>query len=119
MLSTSSEGASVITLQFNFSLNIDVAEQDVQEAINAAQNYLPAQLPMPPIYNKVNPADAPILTLALTSDSMPLRRSRTTPTRASRRRSPSCPGSAPSRSAAGRSPRSGSRSTRRSWPPTA
>jgi multidrug efflux pump len=72
MLSTSSAGASVITLQFNLSLNIDIAEQDVQEAINAAQNYLPAQLPMPPVYSKVNPADAPILTLALTSDSMPL-----------------------------------------------
>ncbi len=72
MLSSSSAGASVITLQFNLSLNIDIAEQDVQEAINAAQNYLPAQLPMPPVYSKVNPADAPILTLALTSDSMPL-----------------------------------------------
>ena len=72
MLSTSADGASVITLQFNLSLNIDVAEQDVQEAINAAQNFLPSQLPMPPVYNKVNPADAPILTLALTSDSMPL-----------------------------------------------
>jgi multidrug efflux pump len=72
MLSTSSVGASVITLQFNLSLNIDVAEEDVQEAINAAQNYLPSGLPMPPVYSKVNPADAPILTLALTSDSMPL-----------------------------------------------
>ncbi|MGA2839287.1 MAG: multidrug efflux RND transporter permease subunit [Steroidobacteraceae bacterium] len=72
MLSTSSAGASVITLQFNLSLNIDVAEEDVQEAINAAQNYLPTGLPVPPIYSKVNPADAPILTLALTSDSMPL-----------------------------------------------
>jgi multidrug efflux pump len=72
MLSSSSDGASVITLQFNLSLNIDVAEQDVQAAINAAQSYLPSQLPMPPVYNKVNPADAPILTLALTSDSMPL-----------------------------------------------
>jgi multidrug efflux pump len=72
MLSSSADGASVITLQFNLSLNIDVAEQDVQAAINAAQNYLPSQLPMPPVYNKVNPADAPILTLALTSDSMPL-----------------------------------------------
>jgi multidrug efflux pump len=72
MLSTSSEGVSVITLQFVLSLNIDVAEQDVQEAINAAQNYLPSQLPQPPVYNKVNPADAPILTLALTSDSIPL-----------------------------------------------
>jgi len=72
MLSTSSAGASVITLQFNLNLSIDVAEEDVQEAINAAQSYLPAQLPMPPVYSKVNPADAPILTLALTSDSMPL-----------------------------------------------
>ena len=72
MLSSSSDGASVITLQFNLSLNIDVAEQDVQAAINAAQNYLPTQLPMPPVYNKVNPANAPILTLALTSESMPL-----------------------------------------------
>jgi multidrug efflux pump len=72
MLSTSSAGASVITLQFNLSLSIDVAEEDVQEAINAAQTYLPSQLPMPPVYSKVNPADAPILTLALTSDSMPL-----------------------------------------------
>jgi multidrug efflux pump len=72
MLSSSSEGASVITLQFNLSLNIDIAVQDVQEAINAAQNYLPAGLPMPPVYSKVNPADAPILTLALTSPSMPL-----------------------------------------------
>jgi multidrug efflux pump len=72
MLSTSSEGVSVITLQFVLSLNIDIAEQDVQEAINAAQNFLPSQLPMPPVYNKVNPADAPILTLALTSDSIPL-----------------------------------------------
>jgi multidrug efflux pump len=72
MLSTSSAGASVITLQFNLSLNIDVAEEDVQEAINAAQSYLPSQLPMPPVYSKVNPADAPILTLALTSESMPL-----------------------------------------------
>ena len=72
MLSSSSDGASVITLQFNLSLDIDVAEQDVQEAINAAQNYLPTGLPMPPVYNKVNPADAPILTLALTSDTMAL-----------------------------------------------
>jgi multidrug efflux pump len=72
MTSSSSATASVITLQFDLSMDLDVAEQDVQEAINAAQNYLPAQLPMPPIYSKVNPADAPILTLALTSDSMPL-----------------------------------------------
>jgi len=72
MLSTSSQGASVITLQFALSLNIDVAEQEVQEAINAAQTYLPTDLPMPPIYSKTNPADAPIMTLALTSNSMAL-----------------------------------------------
>ena len=72
MLSTSSQGASVITLQFVLSLNIDVAEQEVQAAINAAQTYLPNDLPMPPIYSKTNPADAPILTLALTSKTMPL-----------------------------------------------
>ncbi len=72
MLSTSSQGASVITLQFVLSLNIDVAEQEVQAAINAAQTFLPADLPLPPIYSKTNPADAPILTLALTSSSMAL-----------------------------------------------
>ena len=59
----------MITLQFVLSLDIDVAEQEVQAAINAAQNYLPANLPMPPVYTKTNPADAPILTLALTSQS--------------------------------------------------
>ena len=72
MTSTSSDGASVITLQFTLDLNIDVAEQQVQASINAAGTYLPRDLPNPPIYSKVNPADAPILTLALTSDSLPL-----------------------------------------------
>jgi multidrug efflux pump len=72
MTSNSAFGASVITLQFNLDENIDVAEQEVQAAINAAQLFLPNDLPAPPIYSKVNPADAPILTLALTSDSMPL-----------------------------------------------
>ena len=72
MTSISSDGASVITLQFLLSLNIDVAEQEVQAAINAAQTYLPADLPTPPIYSKTNPADTPILTLALTSPSLPL-----------------------------------------------
>ena len=72
MLSTSSQGASIITLQFVLSLNIDVAEQEVQAAINAAQTFLPADLPLPPIYSKTNPADAPIMTLALTSKSMAL-----------------------------------------------
>ena len=72
MTSISSEGASVITLQFLLSLNIDVAEQEVQAAINAAQTYLPSDLPTPPIYSKTNPADTPILTLALTSPSLAL-----------------------------------------------
>jgi multidrug efflux pump len=73
MTSTSSDGCSVITLEFNLSLNIDVAEQEVQQSINASGTYLPADLPTPPIYAKVNPADTPILTLALASDAMPLR----------------------------------------------
>jgi len=72
MSSTSSAGASVITLQFSINLALDAAEQQVQAAINAAGNLLPADLPAPPIYAKVNPADAPILTLALTSKTMPL-----------------------------------------------
>ncbi len=74
MTSTSSGGGSVITLQFNLSESIDVAQQDVQAAINAATSYLPKDLPNPPIYSKVNPADAPILTLALTSNGLPLTR---------------------------------------------
>jgi multidrug efflux pump len=72
MMSTSSSGSSLITLQFVLDLNIDVAEQEVQAAINAAGTYLPRDLPNPPIYSKINPADAPILTLALTSDTIPL-----------------------------------------------
>src|SRR6202046_3055588 len=72
MSSRSSAGASVLTLQFDLSLNIDIAEQEVQAAINAAGNLLPSTLPAPPIYAKVNPADAPILTLALTSKTLPL-----------------------------------------------
>ena len=74
MTSTSSFGSSIITLQFNLDQNIDVAEQQVQAAINAATTYLPRDLPNPPVYNKVNPADSPILTLGLTSDSLPLSR---------------------------------------------
>ena len=70
MTSTSSFGSSVITLQFALDLNIDVAEQEVQAAINAAATFLPADLPNPPIYSKTNPADAPILTLALTSSDV-------------------------------------------------
>ncbi|MBB6593356.1 MdtB/MuxB family multidrug efflux RND transporter permease subunit [Ralstonia solanacearum] len=72
MTSSSSGGASVITLQFDLSLSLDIAEQEVQAAINAAGNLLPTDLPMPPIYSKVNPADAPILTLAITSKTLPL-----------------------------------------------
>jgi len=72
MLSTSSFGSSVITLQFALELSLDVAEQEVQAAINAAATYLPRDLPNPPIYSKTNPADAPILTLALSSDTLPL-----------------------------------------------
>ncbi len=72
MTSTSSLGSSIITLQFNLDQNIDVEEQQVQAAINAGTTYLPQDLPNPPIYSKVNPADSPILTLAMTSDTLPL-----------------------------------------------
>jgi len=72
MSSSSSGGSSVITLQFDLNLNIDVAEQQVQAAVNAAGTYLPRDLPNPPIYSKINPADSPILTLALTSKTLPL-----------------------------------------------
>ncbi len=72
MTSTSSYGGSLVTLQFELTENIDVAEQEVQAAINAAATYLPPDLPNPPVYSKVNPADTPILTLALTSDTLPL-----------------------------------------------
>ena len=72
MSSTSSGGASVITLQFSLELSLDVAEQEVQAAINAASNLLPTDLPVPPIYNKVNPADTPIMTLAVMSKTLPL-----------------------------------------------
>jgi len=71
MSSQSSAGASVITLQFSLDLSLDIAEQEVQAAINAAGNLLPTGLPAPPIYAKVNPADAPILTLAVTSATLP------------------------------------------------
>ena len=72
MTSTSSGGSSVIVLQFVLSLNIDIAEEEVQSSINASQSFLPSNLPSPPVYSKTNPADAPVLTLAITSDSMPL-----------------------------------------------
>ena len=72
MSSSSSGGAAVITLQFTLNMSLDIAEQTVQAAINAAASFLPSDLPGPPIYNKVNPADAPILTLAVSSDTLPL-----------------------------------------------
>src|SRR5271168_1237233 len=72
MTSSSSEGSSIITLQFTLDLNIDVAEQEVQAAMSAAGTYLPTNLPNPPIYSKTNPADTPVITLALTSKTMPL-----------------------------------------------
>jgi multidrug efflux pump len=72
MTSTSAGGVSVIVLQFNLSLGLDIAEEEVQSAINAGQSLMPADLPVPPVYNKTNPADAPVLTLAITSDTIPL-----------------------------------------------
>ncbi|MGH9763194.1 MAG: efflux RND transporter permease subunit, partial [Blastocatellia bacterium] len=74
MTSTSSMGCSLIVLQFALNLNIDIAEQEVQASINAGSTFLPRDLPNPPVYNKTNPADAPILTLALTSTTLPLSR---------------------------------------------
>jgi multidrug efflux pump len=72
MTSTSAGGVSVIVLQFNLALSIDVAEEEVQSAINGGQSFLPSDLPAPPVYNKTNPADAPVLTMAITSDTIPL-----------------------------------------------
>jgi multidrug efflux pump len=74
MTSTSAGGVSVIVLQFNLTLNLDVAEEEVQSSINAGQSFLPSDLPTPPVYNKTNPADAPVLTLAISSPSIPLSR---------------------------------------------
>jgi multidrug efflux pump len=72
MTSTSAGGVSVIVLQFNLSLGLDVAEEEVQSSINGGQTYLPSDLPVPPVYSKTNPADAPVMTLAISSDSLPL-----------------------------------------------
>src|SRR5438105_5156140 len=72
MSSTSAAGVSIVTLQFTLGLTLDVAEQEVQAAINASGSLLPADLPAPPVYAKVNPADAPVLSLAITSDTLPL-----------------------------------------------
>jgi multidrug efflux pump len=118
MTSVSSGGGSVITLEFNLDENIDVAEQEVQAAINAANSFLPADLPNPPIYSKVNPADAPIMTLALTSDSLPWTRSRTRPTPTWRRRFRRSQAWEWFRLPAGKSPPCAFRPIRRNWPPT-
>ena len=72
MTSTSAGGVSVIVLQFDLALELDVAEQEVQASINGSGTFLPSDLPSPPVYNKTNPADAPVLTLAITSDTLPL-----------------------------------------------
>src|ERR1700692_1618159 len=90
MTSTSSFGASLITLQFVLDLNIDVAEQQVQAAINAATTFLPANLTNPPIYSITNPADTPVLTLALTSDTLPLTKLEDMADTSSRRKSRNC-----------------------------
>ena len=90
MTSSSSAGASIITLQFDLSLNLDVAEQNVQEALNAANSLLPSGLPAPPTYAKVNPADQPILTLAVTSNRCRSRSCRMSRTTASAPRFPKC-----------------------------
>src|SRR5438552_17464675 len=118
MTSTSSDGSSVITLQFNLSLSIDVAEQEVQQSINTAGTFLPADLPTPPTYSKTNPADTPILTLALTSVDLPLSKVEDlADTR--RQRSRSCRAWVWSASAAVRNPLSGFRRIPRPWRRTA
>jgi multidrug efflux pump len=101
MTSASSGGSSVITLQFTLELSLDVAEQQVQAAINTASSFLPRDLPSPPIYNKVNPADAPILTLALSSTTLPLPQVEDLAETRFAQKSRNCPASASSVSAAG------------------
>ena len=119
MTSTSSFGSSLITLQFNLDHNIDVAEQEVQAAINAATTYLPRDLPNPPIYSKVNPADAPILTLALTSDTLPLTEVEDLADTTLAQKISQLPGVGLVTSAADRSPPCASRRTQPRWRPMA
>jgi multidrug efflux pump len=119
MSSSSSGGASVITLQFELTLSLDVAEQEVQAAINAGSNLLPADLPMPPIYSKVNPADAPIMTLAMTSDTLPLPKLQDMVDTRVAPRSRRSRAWAWSRSAAASAPPCASRPIRRRWPTSA
>jgi len=115
MTSASSGGSSVITLQFSLDLSLDVAEQEVQAAINAGFTFLPKDLPNPPIYSKVNPADAPILTLALMSDSLPLPQVEDLADTRFPRRYPSCPESGLSASAEVSGLRFGFTSIRQHW----
>ena len=119
MTSNSSGGSSVITLQFSLNLSLDVAEQEVQAAINAAATFLPRDLPNPPVYSKVNPADAPILTLALTSETLPLPKVEDLADTRLAQKISQLPGVGSSASAAGSGRRCGFRPTPRPWPPTA
>jgi hypothetical protein len=116
MTSASSAGSSIITLQFNLALNLDVAEQNVQQAINAANSLLPTGLPAPPVYAKVNPADQPILTLAVTSDSMSLTQLQDVANNRLASKISEVPGVGLVSPAGGNVPAIGSKWTRTSWP---
>ena len=118
MSSTSSAGASIITLQFNLSLALDIAEQEVQAAINASGNLLPSDLPAPPIYAKVNPADAPVLTIAISSKTIPLTQVQDLADTRIAQKISQLPASAWSASAAASACRCASGSTRSRWRPT-
>src|SRR5579859_6280532 len=119
MTSVSSAGASVVTLQFTLKMNLDVAEQEVQAAINAGSSLLPADLPAPPIYAKVNPADAPVLTLAATSDTLPLTDVQNLVYTRLGQKISQVSGVGLVTLLAVNGPRSASRSTPSRWPPTA
>ena len=118
MTSTSAFASSVITLQFDLALNIDVAEQEVQAAVSASGTLLPRDLPNPPTYSKVNPADAPVLTLALTSKTLPLSQVQGLADTRLAPKIAQLPGVGSSRSMAGRSPPSGFGPIRLHWLPT-
>ena len=120
MSSTSAAGVSIVTLQFGLGLALDVAEQEVQAAINAGGSLLPADLPAPPVYAKVNPADAPVLTLAITSDTLPLTEVQNLVNTRLAQKISQVSGVGPGhacRAASGRP--CASRPTPRRWPPTA
>lgn len=119
MTSSSSGGGSVIVLQFSLNLGLDVAEQEVQEAINAAGSFLPRDLPNPPVYSKVNPADPPIMTLALTSQTLPLPKVEDLADTRLAQKISQLPGVGLVSIAAGRGRRFAFRPIRPRWPPTA